>query len=214
LSDIAERPPRRLRSTLVDACAQTDVSLALSNRRPEEDHKMKRLIVQLLAWLLAPAILLAQATDAKADVMLAPGESVIYNFDLTGAAPPPPYPGVLWTFGYFSADLVELTMFDGLDGGGAVFYSNAANCCALGDRWMFEAAALDGVFSVLFGASGASATVATPWAAGVTGFHGDLLTPWFEGVISHEVPEPASLALVATILLALAFRRATRKARR
>lgn len=173
---------------------------------------MKRLILLLLAWVVAPAILLAQVTDTKADVMLAPGESVVYNFDFTGAAPPPPYPGVLWTFSYFSADLVELTMFDGLDASGAVFYTNALNCCAGGDRWMFEAAALDGVFSVLFGASGAGAMVATPWAAGVTGFHGDLLTGWMAGVISQEVPEPASLALVATILLGFALRCTTRKA--
>jgi len=146
-------------------------------------------------------VLLAGVSPVYA-IPLNAGDSVVYNFDFTGASPPPPYTGVqasiFFSPGPFDIDLVFL---DGLDGTGSssISLSHVVGNDNIGVG-VGEPGLNDGVFSIRITAN---VPLELTSVAGI-GFALDGSLGFIDATLSTPAPEPATLALVGFGLLAAA----------
>ena len=163
---------------------------------------------RMLPGILAGIFLAAISTQSARAVSLSPGDSVIYNFDFTGQAAPPPYTSfTLSHFGFANNDAVKdratYEIFSELNAGGtSVWLFDNFQVFNLG---LFNASpeTLDGVYSIrVTGVLGDYDIVSVTAEAFSGSVHAVAEIP---GVVS--VPEPASLALFGTALGIAALRR-------
>ena len=160
---------------------------------------MKRLLCAMVFTLL----MFSRAEAAP--ILVSAGEAVIFNFDLTGAVPPPPYTSISAFTGTDSSSLfdpeVELggwQFFSELNGTGALFRTGSVFLSGVGN-WpgMF-----DGVFSVVLTLTHGSLIVNPSARGSVLGVETGLIP-----ATVASVPEPATLALFASGLVTAAVRR-------
>src|SRR5215218_9801500 len=81
------------------------------------------MIAMVVGAALSPAAAFAAAITIPTD------SELILNFDLTGETPPPPYDLVTFnvTFGDAGAQIVTVTYYDQLNGGGSSFPGGSLN---------------------------------------------------------------------------------------
>lgn len=159
---------------------------------------------------LAAAAMWFGAGKAAHALTLHAGDSVIYNFDFTGAVPPPPYALYMdsnFLFGdSHGGDMVSFQLFGGIDGGGALVGTVPSMQVPLFSIGMNVADPdfLDGIYSIrLIADQGEFDLLAvTARAFNVA------QEPIAEIAAALAVPEPASALLLASMLpFAAALRR-------
>jgi hypothetical protein len=153
-------------------------------------------MLKKITWLLAAALFgTVLAQDASA-VVLTTGQSVTFNYDLTGQVPPPPYSDVYtWTMNNnigVAGDEFQVQLFPQLNGAGvaaSVLYDCAFICTGIGFDTVNAGVISDGIFSaVVTDVSGTLNISQYVYGISATGSQ----TPNVNG----SVPEPATLSLL------------------
>ena len=172
-------------------------------------------MARVLGIALLAALFASRAHAAP--ITVSAGDFLTFNFDLSGATPPPPYAVAGLSTGVGDLDfepcsvgLCELldigvwNFYTELDGAGSLFFTDAVN---LGGR--FDTEMRDGVFSATLQMTEGSITV-DPVACGITA--GGARTPGCPPAPPPTVPEPATMALLASGAVALLARRSRTRA--
>jgi hypothetical protein len=145
---------------------------------------------------------------------------LIFNYDFTSATPPPPYDAITVTLELtdtFASDVLEIRLFPELNGVGDVYpiFVNLQNdALRTIELFPYTAEYLDGVFSLtlrwvdFFPVTAVPPTLVSNIAFGVTGTERTTDQP---GELV-DVPEPATLSLLALGLAAAGARRARGRA--
>lgn len=171
--------------------------------------------MKLLAALIAIVPFAANAIPITVD----PGDTVILNFDLSGASPPPPYDNLLAEVILTDvelADIMSVVLYTELDGAGTAVFGGTVN--GIG-QFIFSAFSgdpnssdiLDGIFSwVVSGVSGSFA-IDSATAEGFTSIERDVGTGSVGPIeVITSVPEPGTLSLLAIGLAGFTFARRRR----
>jgi hypothetical protein len=178
---------------------------------------MSKTLTGLLAGLV---FALSTVTNVQATpILLSNGESILFNFDLTGGTPAPPFSQVEFTVDVspflFSPDL-GITTYDELNGAGNIVNANGG--ATIDPTWTQQfyrpldtAGVLDGLFSALVTVNdGGPVTISNVVATGYNST-GSSYGP-IAGVPVSETPEPTILALFSLGLAGLGFTRRRIKA--
>lgn len=169
---------------------------------------------QLLAVAIGLFVACQAPQSVAAPVTISAGQSAIFNFDYTGYTPAPPYfqSWTDWTMsGIFNdgeTDVGTIRSFGGLNGLGDLLndsgWNDTAYTSGIGSS---ELGFTDGVFSIVFAPTVGSVTIASFTNIYMRTEAGQYV--YYEGdpsvVITggNDVPEPASLLLLGSGLLAL-----------
>jgi len=176
-----------------------------------------RLRTLSLRAMLALALILPAAAQATPVTILS-GQTMVFNVDLTGSTPAPPYTFIEFTLGIDLAAsdatdglFLEFAELDGneLRGGFATSVEGLAGIDFFSDHAEF----VDGLFSFSMQAIGGNVTM-DPKANGLLRTErGDIRTDFFEpvGILIDStgpgtVPEPSTVALVLLAAAAMAAR--------
>jgi len=184
-----------------------------------------RLHTLTLRAMLALALTLPAAAQATPVTILS-GQTMLFNFDMTGAAPAPPYTRVELNFG---VDLAASTATDALYevftelegngslGGGPISVVSLASILASDEDPEF----VDGLFSFTIKALDGDLTMDAKVQGVLVIPRGEFRTDFIEPVVRlidstapGTVPEPSTVALVLLAAAAMAARGGRRASRR
>jgi len=139
---------------------------------------------KLVGAVFAAALSFAFFAGSASAITLNTGESAIYNFDLTGQTPAPPYNFVFINlhFGGVGSPPAVFDVFDGLNATGALAINNTGGFAVNHTEITSNALIADGIFSVKINASGlvdvlSLSADAQRAADFVSGLPGELATP-------------------------------------
>jgi hypothetical protein len=173
---------------------------------------MNKTLLGLLAGLVFALSMVpnVQATP----ILVNNGESILFNFDLTGGTPAPPFGQVEFTVDVspflFSPDL-GITTYDELNGAGNIVNANGG--ATIDPTWTQQfyrpldtAGVLDGLFSALVTVNdGGPVTISNVVATGYNST-GSSYGP-IPGVLVSQAPEPSILALFGIGFAGMGFAR-------
>jgi hypothetical protein len=130
-----------------------------------------------------------------APITVSAGETLTFNFDLSGAVPPPPYDLVSFNTGLVAGsfdagtDLGTWQGFTELDGAGALWTTALLDLSGVGT--FVPGVIDDGIFSMVLSVTAGSITI-DPSANGNVG----LLNTGPVAPLPRSIPEPATIALL------------------
>ena len=154
--------------------------------------------ISRMRWATCATLILLSCALPRAEaspITVSAGETLTFNFDLSGAVPPPPYDVVSFNTGLVAGsftlgiDLGTWQGFTGLDGAGTLWTTASLNLSGVGT---FDPGVInDGIFSMVLSVTAGSITI-DPSANGNVG----LLNTGPVAPLPRAIPEPATIALL------------------